>query len=122
MNFLDPANIGAVPAQSRAIKQATVWVEEALFGHRLWARQTPWLLFLEFLNVAEAFLREGKDALFTGTDPEVMRSYMMRYRMGLRNILFNSEELSRIAITPFDDEAKWKAWLESMTGTGVDGG
>jgi hypothetical protein len=122
MNFLDPSNVGAVPAQSRAIKQATVWVEEALFGHRLWARQTPWLLFLEFLNVAEAFLRDGADTLFSGTDPEVMRPYMMRYRMGLRNILFNSEELSRIANAPFDDDAKWKSWLESMNGTGVDGG
>ena len=122
MNFLDPSNIGAVPAQSRAIKQATVWAEESLFGHRLWARQTPWLLFLEFLNVAEAFLREGKDALFSGTDPEALRPYKMRYRMGLRNILYNSEELSRIANAPFDDEAKWKVWLESMNGTGLDGG
>ena len=26
------------------------WIDEQIWGHRLWDGQTPWLLFLEFLK------------------------------------------------------------------------
>ncbi len=119
MNFLDPNNIGKPPSQSHAVKNTKVWLEERLFGHRLWARQTPWLLFLEFLNVAEAFLRLGEESLFAPTAPEEMRSYKMRYRMGLRQVLFDNEELMRIAQLPYNDDVKWTAWLETMSERGI---
>lgn len=38
----------------------SMWVDEQIWGHRLWDSESPWLLFLEFLNVAEAGLRTGK--------------------------------------------------------------
>ncbi|MGO8661549.1 hypothetical protein ACC805_12315 [Rhizobium ruizarguesonis] len=122
MNFLSPENIGPVPAQSQAAKNATVWLEEDVFGHRLWARQTPWLLFLEFLNVAEAFLRDGKEKLFAASQPEEMRSYKMRFRMGLRHILFDNEEMARISLLQFNDDGKWETWLAAMRERGVEGG
>ncbi|MGO7389029.1 hypothetical protein ACCT20_38220, partial [Rhizobium ruizarguesonis] len=75
----------------------TVWLEEKLFGHRLWSRQTPWLLFLEFLNVADAFLRGGQGELFSPSDPTEMAPYKMRYRMGLRRVLFDNDELARVS-------------------------
>lgn len=28
-----------------------IWVDEAIWGHRLHDEQSPWLTFLEFLNV-----------------------------------------------------------------------
>src|SRR5690348_9894442 len=36
------------------------WVDEQIWGHRLWDGQTPWLLFLEFLSVAEACSRQDQ--------------------------------------------------------------
>ncbi|WP_442154841.1 hypothetical protein [Rhizobium leguminosarum] len=93
-----------------------------MFGHRLWARQTPWLLFLEFLNVADAFLRDGPDALFSPSDPTEMRPYKMRYRMGLRHVLFDNDELLRVSQLGGGDEARWEAWLATMEGRGVPGG
>jgi hypothetical protein len=114
MSFLAPDNVAKVPVTWRGFEGVKVWLEEAVFGHRLWARQTPWLLFLEFLNVAEAHLREGK--LFTPTEPDVASPHSLRYRMGLRNILFNNGELSHIAAQRFDDEALWNEWLSSMNG------
>jgi len=122
LNFLDPKNIGKPPSQSKAVKSTKVWLEERLFGHRLWARQTPWLLFLEFLNVTEAFLRLGEQNLFAPSAPEEMHSYKMRYRMGLRQVLFDNEELTRISQMPFNDDAKWTAWLDSMSERGIPGG
>nr|WP_316629643.1 hypothetical protein [uncultured Brevundimonas sp.] len=31
-----------------------IWVDEAIWGHRLHDEQSPWLTFLEFLNVLQA--------------------------------------------------------------------
>lgn len=122
MNFLEPTNIGALPSQSTAAKSSRVWLEEKLFGHRLWARQTPWLIFLEFLNVAEAFLRGGEGELFSYSDPTEMRPYRMRYRMGLRHVLFDNDELARIWQSGGSDAERWDAWIETMNGRGVPGG
>jgi hypothetical protein len=120
VSFLNSENVGSVSPHSGAVGQTTLWVEEELFGHRLWARQTPWLLFLEFLNVAEAFLRDGTDALFSPTRPDEMRPYTMRYRMGLRYILFDNEDLVRISSSSVSDQDKWTQWLGSMEGRGIN--
>ena len=122
MNFLDADNVATVARDSGAPGQATVWAEEALFGHRLWPRQTPWLLFLEFLNVAEAFHRQDPDALFSPSAPSEMRPYRMRFRMGLRSILFGNEEMERIAAASDNSDHQWDEWLATMDGSGVDGG
>ena len=89
-----------------------LWLEEAIFGHRLWARQTPWLLLLEFLNVADAYNADGR--LLERRSPEQPMRYRLRWRMGLRNILFNSGSLVSIASAGFDDETAWNRWSTSM--------
>ncbi|PKU22912.1 hypothetical protein [Telmatospirillum siberiense] len=112
MNFLDPTNIGHVPRSSRVFEDVKLWVEEAIFGHRLWARQNPWLLFLEFLNVAEAHYREGR--LFAPTEPQNPTPYSLRWRMGLRSVLFDNSQLARLAEERLDDESLWREWLGIM--------
>ncbi|HEX5184966.1 MAG TPA: hypothetical protein VFW19_17645 [Allosphingosinicella sp.] len=112
MSFLDPANIGQVPSNSRAFEDVKLWVEEAIFGHRLWARQNPWLLFLEFLNVAEAHHREGR--LFAPTEPETAVPYSLRWRMGLRSLLFDNSSLAELAEERLDDDSLWRLWMERM--------
>lgn len=112
MSLLDPDNHRRVPRTSRAFDDVKLWVEEAIFGHRLWARQNPWLLFLEFMNVAEA--RHREDSLFAPTEPESMTPYSLRWRMGLRSVLFDNAQLGRLAKSKLDDESLWQAWLKQM--------
>lgn len=117
MTFLDPGNVARVPPNSRAFEDVKLWLEEAIFGHRLWARQKPWLLLLEFLNVAAAHHLENR--LLARTEPEATNPYGLRYRMGLRSILFNNDHLARVAELKLDDESLWREWLDSMAGAEV---
>lgn len=94
-----------------------MWVDEQIWGHRLWDAQSPWLIFLEFLTVAEACHREGELlARLTVDDqnrPEPL-SYRPYKRMYLRNILYNNEEIFRIAERQADDATAWRLWLQWM--------
>lgn len=89
----------------------SMWVDEQLWGHRLWDSENPWLLFLEFLNVAEASKRNGQ--LFAnGGHPLLFRPYK---RLHLRNILFNNEVLTSINERYRENGSAWNAWLEWMS-------
>jgi hypothetical protein len=94
----------------------SMWVDEQMWGHRLWDSQSPWLLFLEFLGVAEASIRSGQ--LFAnGNHPLLYKPYK---RLHLRNILFNNEVLIQIAERYPDSISAWDKWLEWM-GTNAKG-
>lgn len=115
MSLQEPENFTKVPRSWDVFSDVKVWLEEAVFGHRLWPRQNPWLLLLEFLNVAEAQQRES-GGLLAAQEPTQLQPYALSYRMGLRNILFNSDELAEVAALPYDDETLWALWLKSMEG------
>lgn len=89
-----------------------MWIDEQIWGHRIWDSQTPWLTFLEFLTVAEACSRDG--ALL---GPEA-RTYPLMFqpeqRIALRNILFNDDALHVIAHESRDDRTAWERWLRSI--------
>ena len=114
--FLEPANRLPQPIGGGAFRRVTVWLEEAMFGHRLWARQTPWLLVLEFLMVAEALHRRGE---LLGDSEATGLHYELRYRMALRNVLFNNDALTRVSEQSLTDDAAWEAWLAQTQGEGV---
>jgi hypothetical protein len=105
-----------LPRPSRnaeSCRNLSSWVEEGIWGHRLWHRQTPWLLFLEFLNIAEAANRHG--ALFTTDFSKAFQSYRLHQRFALRNIVFNKDaDLSRIAEWGKADSLKWDEWIKQM--------
>ncbi|MGU3420731.1 hypothetical protein [Methylobacterium sp. D54C] len=88
-----------------------LWVDEQIWGHRLWDSQSPWLILMEFLVVAEAQHRSG--ALLAGGSPYPLR-YRPNKRMYLRNILYNNESLVRVAERVTDDATAWARWLEWM--------
>lgn len=89
-----------------------MWVDEQIWGHRLWDSQSPWLLFLEFLTVAESCHREGRLLDERGVHyPLEFRPYK---RLHLRNILFNNEELFQIAERFPDSGAAWAHWVGWM--------
>lgn len=112
MKFLAPDNVHRALPTSRPFRSVTVWLGEAVFGHRIWHRQTPWLVLLEFLNVAEAFDR--RDAMLDFGALDANPAYDLRFRMGLRQVLFNGGDLDRIASTRVDPDSKWDEWLSNM--------
>src|SRR5687768_12814024 len=100
------------PPPHRGDHNVSLWLDEQLWGHRLWDAQTPWLLFLEFLNVAEGCRRQGR-LLDEGPD-QAPTSYKPYRRMFLRNILFNNDKVVEIDERHRDSAAAWAAWLEWM--------
>jgi hypothetical protein len=112
LNILAPDNVSRAAPVSRAFNSVTIWLGEAVFGHRIWHRQTPWLVLLEFLNVAEAFDR--RSAMLDFEALEANPAYDLRFRMGLRQVLFNGGDLDRIASTRADPESKWSEWLANV--------
>src|SRR5574341_1554047 len=89
-----------------------MWVDEHIWGHRLWDAESSWLLFLECLNVAEACHSDHRLLDEQGTYYPL--TFQPHQRMSLRNILFNNEELFRINERFPDNNAAWTRWLEWM--------
>lgn len=109
--FLAQQNI--VPRPYRSDHQnITPWLDEQIWGHRIWDSQTPWLLFLEFLTVAEGCLRENK--LFDERGVYYPLQFRPYRRLYLRNILFNNESVFRIDKTYSDSRRAWKEWFEQI--------
>ena len=107
------ANILPRPSRtSESCRNLSSWVEEGIWGHRLWHRQTPWLLFLEYLNIAEAEYRQG--TLLTSNPEKTVRGYRLHQRIALRNLVFNNTSLSKIAESGMADLAKWEEWIKQM--------
>jgi hypothetical protein len=91
-----------------------LWLDEQIWGHRIWDSQSPWLIFLEFLNVAEACERNG--GLLKDEAPYPL-DYSPRRRIFLRNILFYSDDVDRVAEVHSDSRRAWEEWLKGIQGT-----
>lgn len=109
--MIDPAII-LPPPHPNEHPQNKMWVDEQIWGHRLWDSESPWLLFLEFLTLAEACNREGRLLDERGVFyPLHFRPYK---RLHLRNVLFNNEGLAQIAERYPDSATAWARWLTWM--------
>jgi hypothetical protein len=93
-------------------KRNDMWVDEQIWGHRLWDSTTPWLIFLEFLGVAEACDREGR--LLDDQGSPYPLHYKPARRLYARNILYNNEFMGRIANRGGNDAASWDEWISTM--------
>jgi hypothetical protein len=95
-------------------RREDIWLEEQYWGHRLWDQQSPWLVFLEFLCVAESAHRDGH--LFDFDRSQYPSSYRPYARIHLRNILFNNEQyLIRVDRENSDSNSAWNKWLGWMS-------
>lgn len=104
--MVDPAAI--LPAPHREdYRDNKMWVDEQIWGHRLWDSESPWMLFLEFLTVADATHRSHQ--LFDDTTQLLFRPFK---RLHLRNILFNNEPLFQIDERFPENGTAWAKWLE----------
>jgi len=106
------ATVHIPPPRPADHQQNEMWVDEQIWGHRLWDSQSPWLLFLEFLSVAEAKHREG--SLLDERGQLYPLQFWPNKRMSLRNLLFNNECMPRIAARVSDNAAAWTAWLKEI--------
>jgi len=109
--MIDPALLLPAPPP-RDHERNEMWVDEQIWGHRLWDSQSSWLLFLEFLNVAEACYRDGR--LLDERGLYYPLAFKPFQRMTLRNILFNNEMLFRISERFPDSTSAWAEWLGWM--------
>jgi hypothetical protein len=92
--------------------QLDMWVDEDIWGHRLYDEQTPWMTFLEFLGILQSEFRDNR--AFQESEPNQLR-YKAYWRLYLRNILFNNPRLEAILEEfPNDDRARWAHWLEHI--------
>ncbi len=93
-------------------KSIAYWIDERIWGHRIWDNQTPWLIFLELLGVAESANREGNILDENG------KFYPLRFspfqRMKLRNILYNNQIMPFILDKYKDDSRAWREWTSWM--------
>jgi hypothetical protein len=97
---------------------SSMWVDEAIWGHRLYDEQVPWMVFLEFLNV---FYHEA-DRGRAFAEPAGLNTlkYRAAHRLHLRNILFNNPHLAEVRQAYPNDTNRWDEWLKRMrAATGI---
>src|SRR6056297_1192433 len=100
------------PTEYKGIK---VWVDEAIWGHRFYNDQTPWLVFLEFLSVFRSrdqvqhglaeVRNEGAHEQFTYDTPRLIP---------LRELIFSNPHIQHIDASEKLDGEKWDAWLKQF--------
>ena len=90
----------------------SMWVDESMWGHRFHDEQTPWLVFLEFLNILVH--EESKQRAFIEVNGLNTLKYRPARRLELRNILFNDPKLYEIRNLPIADNHKWSRWCTAM--------
>lgn len=92
--------------------KSELWVDEAIWGHRLYNEQTPWMVLLELLGVLAFQVGHGRP--FTEDTPLGGVRYQLPWRMALRNILFNNPFLEEVERRHADDAPRWDEWLARM--------
>lgn len=99
-------------------QSSSMWVDEAIWGHRLYDEQLPWMVFLEFLNVFHHELDKGR----AFSEPAGLNTlkYRAAHRLHLRNLLFNNPHLAEIRQASENDTNRWDEWLKRMkSATGI---
>ncbi|MDZ4867977.1 MAG: hypothetical protein SGI91_11695 [Alphaproteobacteria bacterium] len=91
-----------------------IWVDEAIWGHRLHDEQTPWLTVLEFFCVLQAEHANGR-AL---KEPVINAlSYKPQTQLHLRNLVFNNPHIATTLAANLNDEAAWAMWHAQIKGS-----
>ena len=96
----------ALPQPNSRDQSSSMWVDEAIWGHRFYDEQLPWLVFLEFLNVFQYESDQGR--VFEEVAGMNTLKYRAAHRLYLRNILFNNPHLTEIRLTIPNDENRWE--------------
>jgi len=90
------------------------WVEEKIWGHRIWDNQTPWLMFLELLGIAD--YAHDKATLLDENGKYYPLVFHPQRRMMLRNVLYNNHIMPYLLDKFPDDSRAWEEWQQWMNG------
>jgi hypothetical protein len=102
----------SLPPPDTFDQSSSMWVDEAIWGHRLYDEQSPWMVLLEFLNVFHYEL--GKGRAFDEINGLNTLKYQAAHRLHLRNILFNDPYLAEVRTEFAHDTNRWEEWLKRM--------
>lgn len=102
-------------AQVKYKSDVNVWVDEAIWGHRFYNDQTPWLVFLEFLAIFKSRNLEGV-ALNESRRENTHESftYYIPRLIPLRELIFNNPHIQHIENTGRTDAERWTSWLNQF--------
>jgi hypothetical protein len=90
----------------------SMWIDEAIWGHRYHDEQNPWLTFLEFLNI---FVHEdAKGRAFEEPSGFNTLRYKPARRLHLRNLLFNNPKIEMVLNQGLPEEHAWNMWAAKM--------
>lgn len=98
--------------RTSSYSQLDFWVDEAIWGHRLYDEQTPWLCFMEFLGVLNSEYEKG--SAFKEQSYNTL-SYNPYSRIYLRNLLFNNpyiEVVNKDYEEHGDEKKAWEEWTK----------
>ncbi|ACB54582.1 hypothetical protein cce_5236 (plasmid) [Crocosphaera subtropica ATCC 51142] len=98
-------------SHNKTHRETEMWVDEAIWGHRLYDEQTPWLTLLEFLGIVQTQL-EREQAFIEPENHQL--EYPSYSRLYLRNILFNNPFLEAVYAEYPTEEERWQQWLTLM--------
>ena len=89
-----------------------VWVDEAIWGHRFYNDQTPWLVLLEFLAIFRSRQAEGT-ALNEKRANGLHESfeYSVPRLIPLRHLVFNNPHIRHVESTHKSEPERWREWL-----------
>ncbi|MCY4004439.1 MAG: hypothetical protein OXF33_12115 [Rhodospirillales bacterium] len=102
-------------ARAKYRSDVNVWVDEAIWGHRLYNDQTPWLIFLEFLAIFQSRNSEGQalnENMRDGAHENF--TYYIPRLIPLRQLIFNNPHIRHIESTQASDPERWRAWLKTF--------
>ena len=87
-------------------KNLNFWIDEAIWGHRFYNDQTPWLVLLEFLCLFESRMRKSSALQECGVSSNLHEkfSYDVPNQRFLREVIFRNPLLS--------DFDKWDDWID----------
>ncbi len=103
-------------APTKYRSDVNIWVDEAIWGHRLYNDQTPWLVFLEFLAIFQSRDTEGKALKESRNDGahETFTYYIPRL-IPLRQLVFNNPHIRYAEDNHQSDSQRWQAWLKTFS-------
>ena len=98
-------------------KGIKVWVDEAIWGHRFYNDQTPWLVFLEFLTVFRSRDKVNQGLAEVRAEGVHERfSYDTPRLIPLRELIFNNPYIQHIDASDKPNDEKWAIWLKQFGG------
>lgn len=103
----------AAPGKYR--NDVNVWVDEAIWGHRFYNDQTPWLVFLEFLSIFQS--REAEEKALKEVcrdDAHETFTYHIPRLIPLRQLVFNNPHIRYVEDSYLSDTERWGAWLKTF--------